>query len=62
MDSRAIGVFDSGLGGLCSVRELEKLLPKEHIIYLKMRLAWNGSVQNWMKLCKNWTKLNQISI
>ena len=33
MDSRAIGVFDSGLGGLCSVRELEKLLPKEHIIY-----------------------------
>lgn len=33
MDSRAIGVFDSGLGGLCAVRELEKLLPKEHIIY-----------------------------
>ena len=26
MDSRAIGVFDSGLGGLCAVRELEKLL------------------------------------
>ena len=33
MDSRAIGVFDSGLGGLCSVRELEKLRPKEHIVY-----------------------------
>ena len=33
MDSRAIGVFDSGLGGLCAVRELEKLLPKERIIY-----------------------------
>ena len=33
MDNRPIGVFDSGLGGLCAVRELEKLLPKERIIY-----------------------------
>ena len=29
----AIGVFDSGLGGLCAVRELAKLLPHENIIY-----------------------------
>ncbi len=29
----AIGVFDSGLGGLTAVRELHKLLPKENIIY-----------------------------
>ena len=29
----AIGVFDSGLGGLCAVRELAKLLPNENIIY-----------------------------
>lgn len=33
MDGRAIGVFDSGLGGLCAVRELEKLLPHEKLIY-----------------------------
>ncbi len=34
MDNRAIGVFDSGLGGLTAVRQLHKLMPNEHIIYL----------------------------
>lgn len=29
----AIGIFDSGLGGLCAVRELSDLLPCENIIY-----------------------------
>ena len=29
----AIGVFDSGFGGLTAVRELIKLLPGEDIIY-----------------------------
>ena len=33
MDSRPIGVFDSGLGGLTAVRELTALLPGEDIIY-----------------------------
>lgn len=28
-----IGVFDSGLGGLTAIRELEKLLPEEDIVY-----------------------------
>ncbi len=32
-DNRAIGVFDSGLGGLTSVHELERILPNENIIY-----------------------------
>lgn len=32
-DSRPIGVFDSGLGGLTVLRELERLLPNENIIY-----------------------------
>jgi len=32
-DSRAIGVFDSGLGGLTAVREMETLLPNEDVIY-----------------------------
>jgi len=33
MDSRAIGVFDSGLGGLTAVRELSRLLPGEKLVY-----------------------------
>lgn len=33
MDSRPIGVFDSGLGGLSAVKELERILPNENIVY-----------------------------
>jgi len=33
MDSRPIGIFDSGLGGLTVVLEIVKLLPDEKIIY-----------------------------
>lgn len=33
MDTRPIGVFDSGLGGLTAVKELECLLPDEKIVY-----------------------------
>lgn len=32
-DNRAIGVFDSGLGGLTVVRELCRVLPNEDIVY-----------------------------
>lgn len=32
-DNRPIGVFDSGLGGLTVLRELEKVLPDENIVY-----------------------------
>lgn len=32
-DNRPIGVFDSGLGGLTVLRELERLLPNENIVY-----------------------------
>jgi len=34
MDARPIGVFDSGLGGLTTVKKLSELLPGEDIIYL----------------------------
>ncbi|MBQ8974888.1 MAG: glutamate racemase [Oscillospiraceae bacterium] len=34
MDNRPIGVFDSGLGGLTTVRRLMQTLPGEDIIYL----------------------------
>lgn len=33
MDNRPIGVFDSGLGGLTTVRQLLRQLPEEEIIY-----------------------------
>jgi len=33
-DSRAIGVFDSGVGGLTVLAELRRRLPGEHTIYL----------------------------
>lgn len=34
MDNRAIGVFDSGVGGLTVLAEIRKNLPNENIIYL----------------------------
>lgn len=33
MDKRPIGVFDSGIGGLTVLEELEKSLPNESFIY-----------------------------
>ena len=33
MDNRPIGVFDSGLGGLTTVREMMRVLPGESVIY-----------------------------
>ena len=32
-DKRPIGVFDSGLGGLTVLKELEKVLPNENFVY-----------------------------
>lgn len=33
MDTRPVGVFDSGLGGLSTVRAIKRILPNEDIIY-----------------------------
>lgn len=33
MDNRPIGVFDSGLGGLTAVQQLEQVLPGESLVY-----------------------------
>jgi glutamate racemase len=43
-DSRPIGVFDSGLGGLTAVRELFHTLPGESIVYFgdTARLPYGG--------------------
>ena len=34
MKSLPIGIFDSGVGGLTVLRELRRLLPAEHLVYL----------------------------
>ena len=34
MKNKAIGVFDSGVGGLTVLAEIRKILPNENIIYL----------------------------
>jgi glutamate racemase len=34
MNSAAIGIFDSGIGGLTVARAIHELLPQEHTIYL----------------------------
>ena len=33
MDKRPIGVFDAGLGGLSVIKELNRVLPEENIVY-----------------------------
>jgi glutamate racemase len=33
-DSRPIGVFDSGVGGLTVLREMRRQIPNEHMVYL----------------------------
>ena len=33
MDNRAIGIFDSGIGGLTSLKTLRALLPEEIFIF-----------------------------
>ena len=39
MDTRPIGVFDSGLGGLTAVRELRQLLGEENVALLPPEAA-----------------------
>ena len=33
MSNSAIGIFDSGLGGITAVKQLKKVMPKENIVY-----------------------------
>lgn len=33
MENRAIGIFDSGVGGLTVLKQIKKILPNENIIY-----------------------------
>ena len=40
MDTRAIGVFDSGIGGLTVLRRLLEMLPHEDFVYLGDTARW----------------------
>lgn len=44
MDTRAIGVLDSGIGGLTSAKVLEEILPREDIVYFgdSRRMPYGG--------------------
>ena len=44
MDNRAIGIFDSGLGGLTALTGLRRLMPNENIIYFadSARVPYGG--------------------
>ncbi len=48
MNNDAIGVFDSGIGGLTAVKELNELLPNENIIYFgdTARIPYGGRSRN----------------
>jgi glutamate racemase len=50
-DSRPIGVFDSGLGGLTVAREIFRLMPGEKIIYLgdTARCPYGGRSEETIK-------------
>ena len=34
MNSAPVGVFDSGVGGLSVLREIRRMLPNEHLLYV----------------------------
>lgn len=55
MDSRAIGVFDSGIGGLTVLKELQEQMKNENYIYIGDTANFpygNKSKQTIIELCK----------
>ncbi len=44
MDNRAVGVMDSGVGGLTVARVLAEKYPKEGIVFLGIRQIPTGNV------------------
>ena len=53
MDTRPIGVFDSGLGGLTALRELARLMPEEDLIYFgdTGRVPYGGRSRDTLVKC-----------
>lgn len=55
LDNRAIGVFDSGVGGITVLKELKKNLPHENFVYIGDTASFpygSKSKQTIIKLCK----------
>lgn len=55
MDNRAIGIFDSGVGGLTVLKELQKKLKNENYIYIGDTASFpygNKTKQTIIELCK----------
>lgn len=55
MNKKAIGVFDSGVGGLTVLKELKRILPNENYIYIGDTASFpygSKSKQTIIELCK----------
>lgn len=55
MDKRPIGVFDSGVGGVTVLKEIQKLIPNENYIYIGDTASFpygSKSQKTIIKLCK----------
>ena len=52
MDTRPIGVFDSGLGGLTALRELARLMPEEDLVYFgdTSRVPYGGRSKETLEI------------
>lgn len=52
MDTRPIGIFDSGIGGLSVFRDIKKLLPKENYIFVADQKNVPYGEKSKYQLCK----------
>ena len=52
MDTRPIGVFDSGVGGLSVLREIKRLLPRENYIFVadQINIPYGGKTRSQLRL------------
>ena len=55
MDNRPIGIFDSGVGGITILKEIQKRLPNENYIYL-------GDTKNFPYGEKNREEIKKFAI
>lgn len=68
MDNRPIGVYDTGLGGLSAVKELQKLMPKENIFYFgdTARVPYGGrspeSIKQFAKECLSFLEKQNVKL
>ena len=61
-DNRPIGVFDSGVGGLSILIELQKLLPKEDFIFIADQAHVPYGEKSQPQLCKLTSNISKFLI